>query len=170
MKLILPAAAIERWRVELRTGGNREIGGVLIAEYMGEQTFRLAEFSRQCEAGTYTRFVRDDVQARRFVASYLHDTGKNPQQCNYIGEWHTHPLFSVQPSSEDITSMVELARDPNVGIGFAILIIMRLNMLASLQMVCVCFRSDGSSEIVEVEIDGANPDSWLRRFKKFFFR
>jgi proteasome lid subunit RPN8/RPN11 len=167
MKLILSASAIDRWHVELRAGGRLEIGGILVAEYEGADTFRLAEFSRQSESGTYTRFVRDDVQARQFVADYLFKSKQDPRRCNYIGEWHTHPLFPVRPSGEDVKSMFELARDPKVGIGFAILIILRLNAFRSLQMSCTCFRSDGTAEPVHIQVDGEPRENWLTKLKKF---
>lgn len=168
MKLVLPTSIVDRWVLELRRGRKFEIGGILIAEYVEAETFRLVEFSRQQEAGTYVRFVRDDVQAREFVSNYLAHSQRDPRQCNYIGEWHSHPQFSVSPSREDATSMFELARDPHVGIGFAVLIIVRLSFLSTIQMSCTSFAADGTASLVDVIVDGkpAN-DGWLTKLKKF---
>lgn len=171
MKLILPAKFLDRWRAELRKGGNREIGGVLVAEYVGNETFQLAEFSRQKKSGTYSRFVRDEVEARAFVAEYLSKAKIDPTKCNYIGEWHSHPLFSVHPSREDIESMFELSRDTSVGIGFAILIIVKLGFwLPNFQMSCTVFKSDGSTENVIVEVDGEGIElTVLERIRRFLW-
>jgi [CysO sulfur-carrier protein]-S-L-cysteine hydrolase len=45
---------------------------------------------------------------------------------NYLGEWHSHPSFSVQPSFEDIESMTDIVESGNSTITFAVLLIVRL--------------------------------------------
>jgi hypothetical protein len=39
---------------------------------------------------------------------------------NYLGEWHSHPSFSVQPSFEDIESMTDIVENGNSTITFAV--------------------------------------------------
>jgi len=42
---------------------------------------------------------------------------------NYLGECHSHPPFSVQPSFEDIESMTDIVENGNSTITFAVLLI-----------------------------------------------
>jgi len=50
MKLLLPPKIIRRVRRELR-GRWREIGGVLVGEHVGTDTFRIVDFSVQRKGG-----------------------------------------------------------------------------------------------------------------------
>jgi hypothetical protein len=43
----------------------------------------------------------------------------------HIGEWHSHPSFSVHPSPTDISTMTEIVEDEAAEITFAVLLIVR---------------------------------------------
>ena len=53
-------------------------------------------------------------------------THRNFKRFNYLGEWHSHPSFSVNPSQEDIHTMIDLVENGPIEINFAILLIVRL--------------------------------------------
>lgn len=67
----LSGQQIERLRRELRRAGNREIGGVMVAENLGEATFRLSGFSVQRTGGGTASFVRKPALHRRFMGRFF---------------------------------------------------------------------------------------------------
>jgi integrative and conjugative element protein (TIGR02256 family) len=105
--------------------GRREIGGMIMGEETGHQEFRFVDFSIDSKNGTSKNFVRDAEQHEQALLDFFEKTGKNYSRFNYLGEWHTHPSFSVQPSFQDVRAMQDLV-DGSGGVSFAILFIARL--------------------------------------------
>jgi integrative and conjugative element protein (TIGR02256 family) len=155
MKLLLPLTIIKRVRRELR-GRRREIGGVLVGEHVADDTFRIADISVQRNGGGAAHFVRDPGHAKAFLAEFFKRTGDSYLKFNYIGEWHSHPAFDPLPSSADRRTMYDIVDDPDVGINFAVLIIVRLHFWERLQLSATLFRSGVAPESISVEIEDAN--------------
>ncbi len=172
MKLLLPPKIIKRLRRELR-GRRHEIGGILVGENVGPDTFRLVDISVQHSGGTVAHFVRDPEAHREFLADFFSRTGNDFNRFNYIGEWHSHPAFEAVPSGEDIASMFDIIQDPAVGVNFAILIIARLDRGRVLQLSATLFRAGIIPDPIEVIIDGkaegGDKDSVLARIRDFFW-
>lgn len=152
MKLLLPLTIIDRLKRELH-GRIREIGGVLVAEHVGADIFRIVDFSVQRKGGTVAHFVRDPEHHKAFLADFFARTGQNYQRFNYIGEWHTHPAFQPLPSGADVSAMFDIVDDPEVGVNFAILVIARLRFWGGLEMSVTLFRSGVVPELIPVEIE-----------------
>ena len=57
---------------------------------------------------------------------FFRRTGRDYQRFNYLGEWHSHPSFSVRPSSEDVDTMTDIVTGPSSAISFAVLLVVRL--------------------------------------------
>lgn len=160
MKLLLPISIVERLKRQLKRGRLQEIGGVLVGEHVSSDAFRIADFSVQFSGGTAAHFVRDHVQANAFLADFFQRTGSDYQKFNYVGEWHTHPLFAPLPSGEDCATMLELVHDPAVGVNFAILLIARMRPYTSkIQISATLFRRNASCQDVAVEIENDGPES-----------
>jgi integrative and conjugative element protein (TIGR02256 family) len=115
-----------RFRKALRAAGRREIGGMLMAEQLAPDHFCIVDFSLDAFSGSHTRFRRDPETHQKTLDEFFERTGRNFQRFNYLGEWHSHPSFSVQPSAEDIQSMMDIVEDGNPAITFAMLLILRL--------------------------------------------
>jgi integrative and conjugative element protein (TIGR02256 family) len=170
MKLLLPLPIIERLKRELR-GRSREIGGVLVGEHVENETFRIVDISVQLSGGTAAHFVRDPVLHKAFLDDFFRRTGQDYQRFNYIGEWHSHPMFTPLPSGEDFTTMLELIRDPAVGVNFAVLIIARLGLWSGMQLSATIFRNGYAPEPAEVAIEGDDTVTRLtilQRILRFF--
>lgn len=105
--------------------GSYECGGVLMAEHVGVNHFVVRELTVQ-RPGGIASFVRSLTNAVRAIQAFCYVTGNNFTRFNYLGEWHSHTLFSVQPSATDHATMRELAMDKQVGANFAVLLIFRL--------------------------------------------
>jgi integrative and conjugative element protein (TIGR02256 family) len=154
MKLLLPLTIIDRLNREVRCR-IREIGGVLVAEHVSGDVFRIVDFSVQHKGGTVAHFVRDPKHHKVFLANFFARTGQNYQRFNYIGEWHTHPAFQPLPSSTDVSAMFDIVDDPEVGVNSAILVIIRFRLFSGLELSATLFRAGISPQSIHVEVEGA---------------
>jgi hypothetical protein len=127
VRLILPRSVTERLIAALRKGGKREVGGILMAEHVGPNEFRVADLTVQLQGGTFATFVRfvDSILAP--LRAFFTATGRDYTRFNYIGEWHSHHSFQLSPSRRDDATMLEIVTDPSVGARFAVLLIVRLD-------------------------------------------
>jgi [CysO sulfur-carrier protein]-S-L-cysteine hydrolase len=125
MQLLMSLEIHDQLVRELRSSGSREIGGLLFAEHLGGDTFRLVEVSVQRKGGTTGQFVRDPREHQEQLNKFFERTGDDHIRFNYLGEWHSHPSFGAVPSPEDIETMKSLVSDPSVGANFVVLLIVR---------------------------------------------
>ncbi len=149
MLISLPRSQRNRLKAELRRAGAREIGGVLMGEQLGPNRFRIVDFSVDSSTGSIAHFVRTPELHQEALRSFFERTGSDYRRFNYLGEWHSHPSFSVRPSSEDIASMSDLVHGER-NIGFAVLLIVRLRWLLQLDYSATLFASGRSPEQVKV--------------------
>lgn len=125
MQLQLPTDVLRRMRCHLIKAGSREIGGILMGEEIGDQVFQIVDFSVDASSGTRAQFVRDADQHDEALSAFFERTGGEFGRFNYLGEWHSHPSFSVLPSLQDMHAMQDLV-DGSGGVDFAVLFISRL--------------------------------------------
>lgn len=130
MKLLLPNDIVHKMRCHMLKAGSREIGGMLMGEEVGEQVFRIVDFTIDAKSGDVANFVRDDENHDKVLAKFFKRTGADYERFNYLGEWHTHPRFNVHPSVQDIQTMQDLV-DGSGGVSFAVLLIARLRWIVS---------------------------------------
>ena len=98
MRLRLPADQTSRLVAALEKAGKREIGGQLFGEQLAPSHFVVTELTIQTRRGSFARFVVDLLQAARDAIRFFERTEHHYTRFNYIGEWHSHPSFAVQPS------------------------------------------------------------------------
>lgn len=136
----------------LKRAGKREIGGQLFGEQLAPSDFVVTELAVQARPGTVARFVVDLLQAARDAVRFFDRTEHRYTQYNYIGEWHSHPSFTVQPSGPDIATMRSLVRDPEFKGLFAVLVIVRLDGDTLSAGACL-FDPQGAEHGIDLEID-----------------
>lgn len=141
MKLIVPEAIARRLESDVRSAGRQEIGGVLVGEYVGDETFQVADYSVQRSGGSISHFVRDPVQHAAFIEAFFEKTGRDYQRYNYLGEWHSHPSFRPTPSNPDMMTMQELVSDPETGVNFLLLLVVR-SRRGKLEISATAFRAN----------------------------
>jgi integrative and conjugative element protein (TIGR02256 family) len=124
--VLLPPDVRVRLIKALRQAGAREIGGILMGEHTNIDEFTVREITIH-RSGTWTTFVRHVTEAIVGLRRFFERTQGAYTRYNYLGEWHSHPSFSTQPSATDDASMREIVQDPNVGATFAVLLIFRLH-------------------------------------------
>src|SRR5262249_25755400 len=97
-----------------------------MGENLANGEFRIAEITVQREAGLVAAFVRMLAGAEASLSRFFRRTRHDYTRFNYLGEWHSHPSFSLAPSVRDCESMWEIANDRQTGANFAVLMIVQL--------------------------------------------
>jgi hypothetical protein len=126
MQIELATGIGARLRQALRQAGRREIGGMLFAEQLAPAHFQLMDFSLDLYSGSRVHFRRDPQAHQLAMNAFFEKTGRDFGRFNYLGEWHSHPSFSVAPSIEDTETMQSLVENRTWTISFALLLIVRL--------------------------------------------
>lgn len=132
MKIELPSAVRRRLRGHLRAAGFREIGGVLMGEQLRIDHFRVVDFTVDAITGSRAHFVRSTEQHQIALDDFFARTNSDYRRFNYLGEWHSHPSFPVNPSATDVSSMNDLVNGER-SIDFAVLLILRLDWYVHLR-------------------------------------
>jgi len=152
VKVRLRPDQIRKLTTALRKAGSREIGGQIFGQRLGPLDFRAIELTVQARRGTVMRFVVDLIQSARDALRFFDQTGHRYREFNYLGEWHSHPSFQVQPSSVDLQTMRELVMDPEFRGSFALLIISKLEE-GRLRLGGWLFDTRGHERAVDLEIE-----------------
>ncbi|RJP53432.1 MAG: hypothetical protein C4583_04605 [Anaerolineaceae bacterium] len=142
LNLVLPPDLIQVILASLREAGQREIGGILMAEHVGQNEFKVCEITvhRRGAIASFVRLIEDAVgKLRQFFQRTDHDY----KRFNYLGEWHSHPLFEPMPSNTDDISMLEIVQDKSVGANFAVLLIVKLDTNGQLAGTAHTYLPDG---------------------------
>jgi len=170
MQLLLTPQIIKHLQHELRRAGSREIGGLLMGEYLGEEVFRVAEVSVQRTGGSHSCFVRNPTAHKDQLEKFFARTGNDYARFNYLGEWHSHPSFEPMPSPIDLQTMQSIVDDPNAGANFLVLLIPRLNGRRDIEMTATAFRAGTRPLAVPILAEphpqnrgGRRVSRWLRK-------
>jgi [CysO sulfur-carrier protein]-S-L-cysteine hydrolase len=142
MKVLLPNPITKQLVLALRQAGRREIGGILMGEHVDTDTFRVKAITVQPIGGTPFSFRRMFRNILRPLRRFFRETNYNYTKFNYLGEWHSHPSFSPEPSPIDDDTMWELAQDPQVGANFIVLLIVRLAAPSKLEGTVTVYLPD----------------------------
>lgn len=102
--------------------GSKEIGGVLIGMKKLDSSFEVVDFSISLDKKSISdsSFIRDPRISKRLI-----DKHYKAKSGHYIGEWHSHPKFALIPSPQDALTMCSIIHDPDYGIKFAFLLIVK---------------------------------------------
>lgn len=133
MKILLPESIVQKLTLALKKADSREIGGILMGEHLSKGVFRVKELTIQEHGGTYFSFVRQLKNILNPLRLFFYKTGYNYKKYNYLGEWHSHPEFTPEPSICDSETMWEIVNDPEMGANFVVLMIVRLNKIEHLE-------------------------------------
>jgi len=132
--------------------GDYEIGGMLIGYKKDNSHFSIANATVADDVGSFSiaGFIREPVKSMKILLKAF-----KIKNHNYIGEWHSHPMFSLYPSSADIQTMKGILADPGYGVNFALLVITKLRK-GKVDMAGFLFHRD-LSHFVEASVSGNFP-------------
>jgi len=153
LTVILPREQAERILTALTKAKHREIGGILMGEHVGASEFAVREITVH-RRGSFASFLRRIEDALVQMHAFFKKTEHNYLRFNYIGEWHSHPLFDPIPSRRDDVSMQEIIQDDTVGANFVVLLIVKIGTSGQLVATAHTYLPDGSrwSSNVKMEI------------------
>lgn len=143
IQIRLPPDLRERIIAALCDAGLREIGGILMAEHTGTDEFTVRDLTIH-RRGTWISFIRTLTEAVLGLRRFFERTQGAYTRFNYLGEWHSHPSFSTQPSSTDDASMRAIVCDETVGANFAVLVILKLDANGALLGSAYTYLPDGT--------------------------
>jgi proteasome lid subunit RPN8/RPN11 len=156
MKVHLPHELQLRLISALNRAGQREIGGILMGENLGDEEFRIVDLTIQAQTGTLAFFIRQVSAAIGALQSFFKKTNHNYTKFNYLGEWHSHPKFPLIPSQQDTQSMKDIITDKKVGANFIVLLIVKLVTEEDLAATGIVFLTNSIFEcevIMEHELE-----------------
>ena len=162
MQIALPSAVRRKISRELTLSGRRETGGLLLAEQLDDQgRFRVVDVTVDPRGGETAYFERRPELHDQALEAFFKKNGNDFSRFNYLGEWHSHPSFPVDPSITDITTMQSMVEDVG-NINFSVLMIVRLRMFVMLQVGTYLFMRGQHPQRVEMI------DDPMQRSKKRF--
>jgi integrative and conjugative element protein (TIGR02256 family) len=141
--LVLPPEVREQLVARACQHAPQETGGILVGRRQGSEVLVVAASDAGPNAvSTPERFVRDGEHCQRFLAEQVARHGEDP--IDYIGEWHSHPGASADPSPRDLASLEEIAQDPQYLTRCPVSLIVGLPQgHDEPELVCTCHPVDG---------------------------
>ena len=133
MQLLIPPEISTQLVDALLQVGKREIGGILMGEHVGPDTFRVKVITIQRKGGTFAAFVRIVSEILAPLRAYFDSTKHDYTRFNYMGEWHSHHSFTLSPSGTDHNTMLEMVDDSQLGARFVVLLLVKLNSNGQLE-------------------------------------
>ena len=127
LTLMLHPSVTQKIAAALERAGRNEIGGVLMAEHVAVNRFTVTDLTVH-KRGAFASFVRRIEDALTSLTIFFARTNHDYTRFNYIGEWHSHPSFELEPSPKDDAAMMEIVLDPKVGAEFAVLLLVKLDL------------------------------------------
>ncbi len=108
----------------LRKNGDFETGGILVGKKIEDNLFEIVDVSISDEDNKYSfsSFFRGIKKTDLILRKHF-----KTKTGFYIGEWHSHPEFSLYPSHQDIATMFGILGDKNYGVSFVILMITKIH-------------------------------------------
>ena len=153
MQIALPSTVRRKICRELALSGRRETGGLLLAEQLDDQgRFRVVDVTVDPSGGESTYFERRPELHAQALEAFFEKNGNEFGRFNYLGEWHSHPSFPVDPSVTDIRTMQAMVEDVG-NIDFSVLMIVRLRMFVMLQVGTYLFMRGQHPQRVEMIVD-----------------
>ena len=150
LQILISPKIANRLQNALIAAGTVEIGGILMGEHVRPNEFHIVNFT--VETGSDSNFFRDVKAANTALDEFFCRTEGQYQRFNYMGEWHSHPSFTLSPSQIDIDTVTELATDELVGANFVVLLIVQL-WSGKVQGATTLFLSDGMNYPVKLKIE-----------------
>lgn len=111
-----------------------------MGEHVRDDVFRVVDISVQRTGGSQGHFVRDPVSHESQLRSFFNRTHGDFTRFNYLGEWHSHPMFAPVPSETDCRSMQSIIDNPGVGANFVVLLVVKLAGHTKIEGTAMVFR------------------------------
>jgi [CysO sulfur-carrier protein]-S-L-cysteine hydrolase len=155
MQLLVPHEIAQRIVAALIRAGQREIGGILMGEHVGPDCFRVKDVTIQRIGGTFATFVRLVQGIVRPLEEFFRATNHDYTRFNYLGEWHSHHSFALEPSERDHRTMMKIINDQDLGARFVTLLLVRLRDSGGIEYGLSVYTQEKVPFVGEVFQEGA---------------
>lgn len=126
----LSRSALQEILIEARRWHVRETGGILMGYWADGESAVITNVSGpgpKARHGLYT-FEPDSTFSQQQLNKIYNESDG---QRTYIGDWHTHPLGSLEPSASDSETTFNVAFDPDFRTSKPILLLFRLKLFSA---------------------------------------
>ena len=96
-----------------------------MGEHVRDDVFKIVDMSVQRSGGSVDCFVRNPTEHQAILQAFFARTGGDYTRFNYLGEWHSHPVFEPVPSAVDVATMQSIVEEPSVGVNFLVLVVVK---------------------------------------------
>ena len=143
----------------------------MMGEHIRGDIFRIADLTVQSTNNSRASFLRLADVNGRYLDAFFKKTGFSYTRYNYLGEWHSHPGFAVQPSGADIAAMRAIVDNESIGANFAVLLIARLSAMRTVDVGSWLFVPNTSHfHQVDIELEPQATSSSESRGGRLFLR
>lgn len=126
MQIVVTTELEQRLIAALGQAGGKETGGIIMGQRLGQDIYQVYDLTIQAYGGTSLSFIRFLSGVSGTLRRFFRKTAHNYTHFNYLGEWHSHPTYFLKPSNMDSETMWDIVEDAEVGVNFAILMLVRL--------------------------------------------
>lgn len=123
-----------------------------MAEHTGPNQFEVLDITIH-GWGTIAYFLRRVEEAVTRLKSFFVRANHDYVKFNYLGEWHSHPSFELEPSGRDDRSIREIVEDQDVGANFVVLLIVKLADSGELLTRAYTYLPDGTNSESTVAVE-----------------
>lgn len=153
MKIIVPKEIANKILSAIIKEGVRETKGALFAKFVSENCYEIEDVYISKVKGTnvFSNLIVN-YSYHKFEKQYHKKHKKDYVNHNYIGDWHSHPLFECNPSSYDISECFDELKNSNA--NFLIQLIVKVNnekMIGN----CFLYKRDGTNRKCELIIENS---------------
>ena len=126
MRIIVPKEIANKLFSALKKAEDREIKGACFARFVEDDVYEIEEvyISHKIGSNFFSNLVID-YRYKRFEKAYYKKNNYDFEKHNYIGDWHSHPLFDCIPSNYDINELEEELEKSNA--NFLVQLIVKIS-------------------------------------------
>ncbi|GGR30392.1 Mov34/MPN/PAD-1 family protein [Deinococcus ruber] len=157
MRILLPDDVAARLMAALEQAGRREVGGILMGEHVDEDVFRVVDLTVQMRGGTFASFWRLVEDFASPLRRFFERTHRDYRRFNYLGEWHSHHSFALEPSVRDCQTMQEIVEDPASNVNFTILLLVRVGAADQLEAKVTLHIPAAATSSAELVLESKTP-------------
>lgn len=125
MRIIVPKKITNKIFAAVNKAGTKETKGALFAKYVSYNCYEIEDVYISKVKGTNVfSILIVNCSYRKFEKQYFKKYNNDFENHNYIGDWHSHPLFECNPSNYDVHEAFDELENSNA--NFLIQLIVKI--------------------------------------------
>lgn len=114
MRIIVPKEVTNKILPTILEAGSLETKGALFARYVSLDCYEIEDvYISKIKGTNFFSNLIINHSYRKFEKRYYKKFKYDYENHNYIGDWHSHPLFECNPSSYDISEAFDELNNSN---------------------------------------------------------